>query len=78
MRTFTEVARLEEHCQARGIAEIAGESESIAGGWMCYTDPGSWSNQASGLAMDGPISDEALDRLVDFYVRMLRGQARIE
>lgn len=69
MRTFDAVARLNEHRQALGIAEIAAEAAPLAGGWMCFTAPGSWSNQACGLAMDGPISEAELDALVDFYVQ---------
>ncbi len=61
------IARLEEARQARGTAEIAAVSEPIAGGSMCFGGPGSWDNQACGLALDGPISDAELDRLVAFY-----------
>ena len=61
------IAQLEEARQAVGTAEIAREAEEIAGGWMAYTGPGSWSNQACGFALQGPITDAELDRLVEFY-----------
>ncbi len=77
MRTFQEIARQEEHRQASGIALIAGEAEPLAGGFLCYTAPGSWSNQGFGLAMDGPVTQAQLDRVVDFYTE--RGcPARLE
>jgi len=61
------VAILEEWRQARGVAEIAIEAEPIAGGTMAYSGPGSWSNQASGLGLRGPVTPADLDRLVAFY-----------
>ncbi len=63
-----EIARIEEQRQAIGTGEVALESEPIAGGVMAFTAPGSWSNQACGLGLDAPVSDDDLDRLVDFYV----------
>lgn len=63
-----DIARLEELRQASDTADVADESEPIAGGFMCYSGPGSWANQAAGLGLDGPVSDEDLDRLVEFYV----------
>ncbi|MFG0284014.1 MAG: hypothetical protein ACF8R7_06285 [Phycisphaerales bacterium JB039] len=62
-----EIARLEEARQALGVADAAGCAEPVAGGWMCYGGEGSWANQACGLGMDGPVSDDDLDRLVHFY-----------
>lgn len=58
---------LEEWRQARGVAEIAEEFQEIAGGTMAYSGPGSWSNQASGLGLRGPVTADELDRLVAFY-----------
>ena len=68
MLTPVEIARLEEARQAAGTADVAAEAVPIAGGSMCFSGPGSWSNQAAGLGLDGPVSGEDLDRLVDFYV----------
>lgn len=50
------------------MSEIAAIAEPILGGMMCYTAPGSWTNQAMGTAMDGPIDDAEIDRIMDFYV----------
>ena len=61
------IARLEERRQAVATAEIANESEELAGGTLCYVGPGSWANQAAGLGLDGPVSDAELDRFVAFY-----------
>jgi GNAT superfamily N-acetyltransferase len=62
-----EMAAREERRLALSISEVALESEAIAGGWMCYSRPGCWSNQANALGLSGPVTDEELDRLVDFY-----------
>lgn len=67
-RSPAEICRIEETRQARGCAEIARESEVIAGGTMCFSEIGSWVNQAAGIGLDGPVSDAELDRLVEFYV----------
>ena len=64
-----EVARREEARQALGTAEIADEAfELESGGWASFGGVGSWANQAAGLGLAGPVSDDELDRLVDFYV----------
>ncbi len=62
------IAHLEEHRQALGVAEIADLAEPIMGGMMSFTAPGSWTNQACGLSLDGRVTDAELDRLVEFYV----------
>ena len=62
-----EIACLEEARQARGVADVAGCAEPIAGGWMSFGGEGSWANQACGLGMDGPVTSGDLDRLVTFY-----------
>ena len=62
-----EMAAREERRLALSISEVALESEAIAGGWMCYSRPGCWSNQANALGLSGPVTDEELDRLVEFY-----------
>jgi GNAT superfamily N-acetyltransferase len=72
-----ELARLEERRQAIGTAEICPVAEPIAGGMMTYSEPGSWSNQAVGLGLDGPVSAGEIDRFIAFYER--RGvEPRIE
>ena len=68
MLEYREIAVLEERRQALGTAEIGRESEPIAGGWMTFVGAGSWANQACGLGFDGEVTEEQLDRLVDFYV----------
>ncbi len=71
--SFYEIACREEARQAVGIAEVAREAEALAGGWLSFDAPGSWANQACGLAMGRPISDAELDRLVAFY-----GERKVE
>jgi GNAT superfamily N-acetyltransferase len=67
MRTPLEIARLEENRQAVGTAAVVDDGEEIAGGWMTYGGPGSWSNQAAGLGLKGPVTEQELDRLVEFF-----------
>ncbi len=62
-----EIAQREERRLALSISEVALEAEAVAGGWMCYSKPGCWSNQACGLGMDGPVGSEHVERVVDFY-----------
>lgn len=62
-----EIARLAERRQALGVSCVADEVEEIAGGRMCFAGVGSWANQAMGLAMEGPIAEEDLERLVSFF-----------
>ena len=70
------LALLESRRQAVGVAEIADTAEPVLGGTMCYTAPGSWTNQAMGLALDHATPSDEIeretDRFVDFYVS--RGQ----
>lgn len=72
-----EIARLEERRQAVGTAEVAVVSEDVGGGIMSYSGPASWSNQACGMGLDGPVDGAELDRLVEFY-RSRDAQPRIE
>ncbi len=71
------LARLEEHRQAVGTADLCNESEPVGGGIMSYQSPNSWANQACGLGLDGPVSGGELDRLVAFY-RERQAKPRIE
>ena len=45
MRSPVEIARLEERRQALGTAEIATHAEAIAGGWMAFSETGSWAGK---------------------------------
>lgn len=65
--TPIDIARLEEARQAKSTAEIVEDAEPITGGWMAYDRPGSWANQACGLGLNGPVTDNELDSLVHFY-----------
>lgn len=68
MRTSLEIARLEESRQALAVAEVSTESVSIAGGKMCFSGKGSWTNQAHGVGLHGPVQEEELEGLVEFYI----------
>lgn len=75
--SYAEIARIEERRLALGTAAVVAHAEPIAGGWMTFDGEGSWGNLAVGLGLDGPVSDEELDRLVAFYAQ--RGvEPRIE
>lgn len=62
------IAIQEEARQARCVADLAAVAEPVGGGWMCFERKGAWCNQAAGMGLDGPVSGEELDRLVEFYV----------
>lgn len=66
MLSALDIVRLAEARQAAGTAQVASESEPIGAGVMTFEAPGSWANQACGMA-DAPVSGEDLDRLVAFY-----------
>lgn len=57
------------------LRELGGDGGPVADGWMSCDQPGSWATFASGLGVDGPVSDRALDRLVDFYAERGRPAA---
>ncbi len=62
------IAIQEEARQAQTTADLAAVAERVGGGWMCFERKGAWCNQAAGMGLDGPVSGEDLDRLVEFYV----------
>ncbi len=68
MFSLRDIAMLEEGRQARASVDVGRESEEVAGGWMTFAGVGSWANQACGLGLKSPVTDEDLDRLVEFYV----------
>ncbi|MBX3363778.1 MAG: GNAT family N-acetyltransferase [Phycisphaeraceae bacterium] len=61
------VALLEERRQARSIAEIAYEHAPFADGVMCYSAPGSWSNQAVGVGFDRAPTPDEFRAFLDWY-----------
>ena len=62
-----EIARMEEARQARAVVEVVPEFERIMGGAMTFLEPGSWANQACGIALSGPVTNDEIDRFVTFY-----------
>lgn len=65
----TRLARVEERRQALGTAECADEVLEIAGGTACFAGAGSWINQAAGLGLEGPVSEEEIERLIAFFTK---------
>jgi hypothetical protein len=64
---ISELAALEEFRQAKVVAAVADTVEPLAGGLLSFTGPGSYSNQAVGLGMTGPVTGPELDHLCHFY-----------
>jgi GNAT superfamily N-acetyltransferase len=62
------IAQLEERRQADLLAAVAPVVRPFAGGVMGFHEPGSWQNQASGAGLAGPVSDDEIDAMVEFYV----------
>ncbi len=63
----TEIAQMEEARQARAMTEIAPQYERIMGGVMSFLEPGSWANQACGVGLAGPVTEDEIDRFVTYY-----------
>lgn len=65
--TPRDIAALEERRQAEITVAAAETSEPIAGGFMSVSGVGSWTNQACGLGLAGPVAEAEVPRLVAFY-----------
>ena len=62
------IAALEERRQAEMLASVAPLVRPFAGGVMGFHEIGSWQNQACGVGLAGPVTDEDIDAMVEFYV----------
>lgn len=69
MLTFRDVACLEEARAARQLAELVIEARPFAGGIAGYSGPGTFHNRVLDAGLAGPVGDEELDGLVEFYRR---------
>lgn len=67
--TPRDIAALEERRQAEITAAAAEHSQPIAGGIMSASGVGSWTNQACGLGLAGPVAQAEVDALIEFYER---------
>jgi hypothetical protein len=61
------VARIEEAAHAASSREIAADSLDIGAGVATFLEPGSWVNQAWNMGLHGPVSNEDIDELVEFF-----------
>ena len=62
------VAEREERRIALGVSEIADETASWLGGALCFAGPGSWANQALGVAMGGQTAtSEAIEAMASWF-----------
>ena len=62
-----EIAQLEEHRQARMLADVTPLVRPFAGGVMGFHEPGSWQNQACGVGLAGPVGADEIAELIEFY-----------
>lgn len=62
-----EIARLEEGRQAEALAELADEVRRVAGGVAGRGAKGSWLNNANGLGLSGPVREEEIADLAQWY-----------
>jgi GNAT superfamily N-acetyltransferase len=67
MPTFRDVAGLEEARAARQLAELVLEARPFAGGVAGYSGPGTYHNRVLAAGLAGPVGDDELDALVEFY-----------
>jgi GNAT superfamily N-acetyltransferase len=77
VRSLAEIAALEEHRQARAIADVALESQPIAGGFMSRGEPGTWCNAAVGLGLAGPVDAADVTRMITWFEERAR-EPRVE
>lgn len=61
------IGRENASAMARLHPESAAEVEQIAGGWAGFCGAESPLTQAIGIGMEGPVSEDEIDRLEDFY-----------
>lgn len=64
---LSEIAKLEELRQAKGLAEVAERSEPLCGGTMGGGFPGNWHNNAVGLGFNGLVTKADIDRMIEYY-----------
>ncbi len=62
-----EIAKLEEGRQAEALAELAGEVRRVGGGVAGRGPGGSWLNNAVGLGLSGPVSEDEIAYLTRWY-----------
>jgi len=63
---FRALAVLEERRESRGVAEVADEHISFAGGMVGRGEAGSWFNGARGVGMSGPVSREEVRGFIHY------------
>lgn len=77
MLDFVSVARRVERQRAVAAQQLSTSSLAIGGGLAAYCGPGSPTNRASAIGLDGPVSNEEVTKLIDFFES--RGErARVE
>lgn len=67
MMDLAHVAKLEECRLAMGMASVAVEHRELAGGMLARGEPGTWINAATGMGMNGPVSDGQIEELIAWY-----------
>jgi len=68
MIELSELARREETRQAEGLAAIAPECvRPASGGTIARSEPGSWTNNAVGMGLHGPVAKHEVDALIEYH-----------
>ncbi len=62
-----EIAKLEEGRQAEALAELADEVLRVGGGVAGRGAKGSWLNNANGMGLSGPVSEDEVVELAKWY-----------
>ena len=65
--SLAEIAHREESRLAVGISEVAPESIPFAGGRATRDTPGLFTNTANGVGHNGPVSEDEVSRMVEWY-----------
>jgi hypothetical protein len=67
MHDVVSVARRVERHRALAAQQLSTDSLAIGGGFATYCGPGSFTNRACAIGLDGPVSNEDIATLIDFF-----------
>jgi len=64
---FASIARRVERKQALASVRLSTSSLPIGGGHAAYSGPGGYANRACAMGLDGPVSLEEVETVIDFF-----------
>ena len=64
---FGSIARRVERKQALASVQLSTSSLPIGGGLAAYSGPGGYANRACGMGLDGPVTAQDVDTVIEFF-----------